>query len=202
MIVSLSGGEPRPLTPILAGRTLDWISANELLAISSDGDHALWINTGGGEPRERAVVRCPLGVWTASLGQLLCSFNGSAQVINLQTDINHEVRIVQSDGMRGGPLAGSEFRLIDGRYPSSSVLTGCSRARAMIRRRTLPSGPSPWSQEFVVKRSARHNSMSPPTARWFTRRGLMRASVGWSVTRRAPRLSHSPSARRIFTATT
>jgi eukaryotic-like serine/threonine-protein kinase len=116
MIVSLSGGEPRPLTPVLAGRTLDWISTNEILAISSDGDHALWINTGGGEPRERAVARCPLGVWTASLDQLLCSFNGSAQVINLQTDITHEVRIVQSDGTRGGPLAGSEFRLIDGRY--------------------------------------------------------------------------------------
>ncbi len=116
MLVSLAGGDPRPLAPVLDGRTLNWISANEILALSTDGDRALWVKPGGGEPRERAIIRCPLGIWTASIGDLLCSFNGAARMINLDTDSTHDVRIVQGDGTPGGPLAGSEFRLIDGRY--------------------------------------------------------------------------------------
>ena len=128
MVVSLAGGEPRPLAPLLDGRMLDWRSADELLALGSDGDRALWINLGGGEPRERAVVRCPLGTWAETMGELLCGFNGSARMINLETDSTHEVRTRQNDGTPGGPLAGSEFRLIDGRYivfiSPDGVLTG------------------------------------------------------------------------------
>ncbi len=116
MVVSLAGGEPRPLAPLLDTRTLDWISDSEIIALGSDGDRALWINSGGGEPREQTIVRCPVGTWTETLGELLCSFNGSARTINLQDSVVHEVRTVQGDGTPGGPLAGSEFRLIDGRY--------------------------------------------------------------------------------------
>jgi serine/threonine-protein kinase len=128
MVASLAGGEPRPLATLLDGRMLDWISADQLLALGSDGDRALWINLGGGEPRERAIVRCPLGVWAATMQELLCGFSGAARMIDLETDSTHEVRTVQDDGTPGGQLAGSEFRLIDGRYlvyiSPDGVLTG------------------------------------------------------------------------------
>jgi serine/threonine-protein kinase len=116
MVVSLAGGEPRPLVPIVGGAMLGWLSPNEILALGSDGDLALRLDPGGSEPSERAIVRCPLGIWAATLGELLCSFNGSARTINLETDATREVRAVQADGTPGGPLAGSDFRLIDGRY--------------------------------------------------------------------------------------
>ena len=115
-VVSLAGGEPRPLAPLLDGRMLDWISTDQLLALGSDGERALWINVGGGEPRERAIVRCPLGTWAPTLGELLCGLNGAARTINLENDSTQEVRTLQDDGTPGGPLAGTEFRLIDGRY--------------------------------------------------------------------------------------
>ena len=116
MVTSLTGGTPRPLATMINSATLDWISPTEILALGSDGDRALWINPGGGEPRERAIVRCPLGAWTASLGELLCSFNGVAGTINLETDATHEVQTTRNDGTPGPALAGSDFRLIDGRY--------------------------------------------------------------------------------------
>ncbi len=116
MVTSLTGGPSRPLATIINGGMLDWVSSSEVLALGSDGDRAVWINPGGGEPRERAIVRCPLGTWTASLSELLCSFNGVARTINLQTDSTHEVKTAQDDGTPGASLAGSEFRLIDGRY--------------------------------------------------------------------------------------
>jgi eukaryotic-like serine/threonine-protein kinase len=116
MVVSLAGGAPRPLAPVVSGAMLGWLSPTEILALGADGDRAFWINPGGGEPRERSIVRCPRGIWTASLGALLCSFNGTAQMINLETGATHQVRTVQADGTPGGPLTGSGFRVIDGRY--------------------------------------------------------------------------------------
>ncbi|MBL0178488.1 MAG: serine/threonine-protein kinase [Gemmatimonadetes bacterium] len=130
MVVSVAGGEPRPLATLLDGRMLDWISADQLLALGSDGDRALWIKLGGGEPRERSIVRCPLGTWAPSMKELLCGFNGAARMIDLETDSTYEVRTLQGDGTPGGPLAGSEFRIIDERYlvfiSPDGVLTGAN----------------------------------------------------------------------------
>jgi len=116
MVVSLAGGAPRAVARILNSGMLGWLSPTEILALGSDGDRALWINPGGGEPREKGIPRCPLGIWAPSLGELLCSFNGLAQTINLETGAAQMVRAVQSDGTPGSPVAGSEFRIIDGRY--------------------------------------------------------------------------------------
>ncbi len=116
MVVSLAGGLPRPVAPITQSAMLGWLTDTEILALGSDGDRALWISPGGGEPRERAIVRCPLGVWAPTIGELLCSFNGAAQTINLETRVTNQVRVMQPDGTPGGPLAGSEFRLIEGQY--------------------------------------------------------------------------------------
>lgn len=116
MVVSLAGGAPRPVASIINGAMLGWLSPTEILSLGSDGDLALWINPGGGAPREKPIPRCPLGIWAPSLGELLCSFNGSAATINLETRAVHQVRAVQGDGTPGGPLGGSEYRLIDGTY--------------------------------------------------------------------------------------
>ncbi len=116
MVVSLAGGAPRPVASIINGGMLGWLSPTEILSLGSDGDRALWINPGGGEPREKPIPRCPLGIWAPSLGELLCSFNGSASTINLESRAVQQLRAVQGDGTPGGPLAGSEFRLIDRHY--------------------------------------------------------------------------------------
>jgi eukaryotic-like serine/threonine-protein kinase len=116
MVTSLAGGAPRAVAPMISGMVLNWLSPTEILALGWDGDRAFWINPGGGEPRERAIVRCPQGIWAPDLGELLCSFNNSATTINLESGATHLVRTVKSDGTAGGPISGSDFRLIDGRY--------------------------------------------------------------------------------------
>ncbi|HET9132826.1 MAG TPA: protein kinase [Gemmatimonadales bacterium] len=116
MVAAIAGGEPRPLAPILDGRTLDWLSATDVVALGSDGDRATWMSLGGGEPRSRTIVRCPLGNWAARANALLCSFNSSARLINLETDSTYDIRTTQPDGTPGGPIAGTEFRLVDGTY--------------------------------------------------------------------------------------
>jgi serine/threonine-protein kinase len=115
-VVPLAGGEPRRVATLLQGSVLDWTSPAEILAIDTDGDRAFWINPGGGEPREKPIVRCPQGIWSATLGEMLCSFNGAASTINLDTRETHQIRTVQADGTPGGPLTGSGFRLVEGRY--------------------------------------------------------------------------------------
>jgi eukaryotic-like serine/threonine-protein kinase len=116
MVAPIAGGAPRPLAPILDGRTLDWISTTEVLALGSDGDRATWINLGGGEPRMRTIERCPLGTWAAEAKALLCSFNSSARFIDLDTDSTANVRTTRPDGTPGSPIAGTEFRLVDGTH--------------------------------------------------------------------------------------
>jgi eukaryotic-like serine/threonine-protein kinase len=116
MVAPIAGGEPRPLAPILDGRTLDWLSPTELVALGSDGDKATWMSLGGGEPRTRTIVRCPLGNWTMGARVLLCSFNNVARLIDLETDSTVDVRTTQPDGSPGSPIAGTEFRLVDDQY--------------------------------------------------------------------------------------
>jgi serine/threonine-protein kinase len=116
MVAPIAGGEPRPLAPILDGRTLDWLSATELVALGSDGDKATWISLGGGEPRTRTIVRCPLGNWVVGTDALLCSFNSTARLMDLETDSTYDVRTTQPNGAPGSPIAGTEFRLVDGKY--------------------------------------------------------------------------------------
>jgi eukaryotic-like serine/threonine-protein kinase len=116
MVAALAGGEPRAVAPLIGGMMLNWLSPTEIFALGWDGDRAFWIDPGGGEPRERAIVRCPLGIWAPELGELLCSFNNSATTINLESRATHLVRTVKGDGTAGAPISGSDFRIIEGRY--------------------------------------------------------------------------------------
>jgi tRNA A-37 threonylcarbamoyl transferase component Bud32 len=116
MLLSLAGGEPRLLLEGGSTDALGWMSNTQLGAGTDDGNRFSWIDAGGGTPRTKAIARCPFGRWVPELGQLLCSYNRSAILLDPESGAVGSIRVARSDGSAGELLVGSAFALVDGRY--------------------------------------------------------------------------------------
>ena len=118
LLVPLSGGEPRRLRqgPIAL---LSWVSPTRLLALESGGFAMQWLDpeTGAieGEP-SRQITRCVFGIWIAEESRLACSFNEGGVIVDPATGERQTIRARNADGTPGGPVTGSGFRVVDGRY--------------------------------------------------------------------------------------
>jgi hypothetical protein len=62
------------------------------------------------------IARCPFGRWVPELGQLICSYNRSAIVLDPESGAVASIRVARADGTAGELLAGTAFLLIDRRY--------------------------------------------------------------------------------------
>jgi serine/threonine-protein kinase len=116
LLLSLAGGEPRLL---LEGRSTDalgWISNTQLGVGTDDGNRFNWIDAGGGTPRTKVIARCPFGRWVPELGQLICSYNRTAIMLDPESGAVGNIRVARPDGTAGELLAGTAFSLVDGRY--------------------------------------------------------------------------------------
>jgi eukaryotic-like serine/threonine-protein kinase len=116
LLLSLAGGEPRLLLDGRSTDALGWMSNTQLGAGTDDGNRFNWIDVGGGTPRTKVIARCPFGRWVPELGQLLCSYNRSAIVLDPESGSVANIRVARPDGTAGELLAGTAFFLIDGRY--------------------------------------------------------------------------------------
>jgi len=116
MLLSLAGGDPRLMLDGKSTDALGWISNTQLGAGTDDGNRFSWIEAAGGTPRTKAIPRCSFGRWIPELGQLICSYNRTASLVDPESGSVGNIRVARSDGTAGELLAGSAFSLIDGRY--------------------------------------------------------------------------------------
>ncbi len=116
LLLSLAGGEPRLLLDGKSTDALGWMSHTQLGASTDDGNRFNWIDAGGGTPRTKLIARCVFGRWVPELGQLICSYNRTAIMLDPESGAVGNIRVARPDGTAGELLAGTAFALIDGRY--------------------------------------------------------------------------------------
>ncbi len=115
MVIPVGGGEPRRLLDGHGPTSLEWISNTAVLAGDIDATRLSWLDPEAGQQRSARIVRC-YGAWIPEDRQLLCTGNGTALVEAPETGTRWTVRVTRPDGSAGGPLNGSAFRLVQGRY--------------------------------------------------------------------------------------
>ncbi len=116
MLAPVAGGESRPAGTAVNATLVSWVSSRQLILVDDDGYRINWIEPGGGVPRTKSVGRCVIGTYEPDLGELICSFNGTAQMMNPESGAVWPIRTVQADGTPGSPVAGSAFRVVERRY--------------------------------------------------------------------------------------
>ena len=115
MVIPVGGGEPRRLLDGHGPTSLEWISNTAVLVGDIDATRLSWLDPEAGQQRSARIVRC-YGAWIPEDRQLLCTGNGTALVEAPETGTRWTVRVTRPDGSVGGPLSGSAFRLVQGRY--------------------------------------------------------------------------------------
>jgi len=116
MLTSLDDKEPRQLMEAVNSTVIGWDTPTRLIVVDNDGYRANWVDPGAGDPRPVPISRCALGSWDAALGELICSFNGIATVINPEQGTTVAIRTANTDGTPGALVAGTAFRVIDQQY--------------------------------------------------------------------------------------
>jgi hypothetical protein len=116
MLLSLAGGDPQLLLDGKSTDALGWISNTQLGAGTDDGNRFSWIDPAGGTPRTKVIPRCSFGRWIPEIGQLICSYNRTASLLDPESGAVGNIRAARPDGTAGELLSGSAFSLVDGRY--------------------------------------------------------------------------------------
>jgi len=137
MVIPFSGGTPKQLYVAGIPATLEWVSANRILVIHTDGSRLTWLDAESGSTEERAIQRCTIGRWIIGEQKLVCSLNGNGAVLNPVTGEQKPMRARNDDGSAGGLAQGSDFRFIDGRYVVFLALDGELRAASWDPERQL-----------------------------------------------------------------
>jgi hypothetical protein len=116
MVAPIGGGSAKQL--IVAGipATIQWLSADQLVLLHSDGNRLTWLDADAGPTRDQAIDRCTLGQWLPETEELLCGLNGTAWTLDIKTNRQHSIFVRAQDGTNAGYVQGSDFRLVDGRY--------------------------------------------------------------------------------------
>ncbi len=116
MVVAIAGGEPRRLLDAQLTATVEWVSPTVLLAAQLDGYRLSWLDPEVGQTRMKDIPRCIFGHWIPEDRQLVCSFNGTATVVEPESGKSWTIHAARPDGSPGSPIVGSAFRVVDGRY--------------------------------------------------------------------------------------
>ena len=142
MIVPIEGGDAELLLDGADPRTLEWASPTSLLFIDFEGSRLSWLDpTGSQRPRSSSTAASlGFGQWIPEDRQVISSRNGSALVMDPETDETWAVRSTLPDGSPGSPLAGSAFRIVEGAY-LVYISDGDLRAARYDRARHLAGRP-------------------------------------------------------------
>ncbi len=117
MIVPMTGGQPRAVADFDGDPWgLRWISPTQLLVVDHDGQRLRWIDPDAGTLDTRPIPYCLDPSWIPEERQVMCNDRGVAQVHDSATGDAWVVRVRTTGGQPSAPLAGSSFRLVDGRY--------------------------------------------------------------------------------------
>ena len=116
MIVPIDGGEPRQLFEGRGPYFFEWISQDTLLLSDLDGTRLSRLDPEGGPARSTMGMRTGFASWSPGDGRLVSSLNGTASVGDPATGQRQPIRSAGPGGAPGAITAGSDFRVIDGRY--------------------------------------------------------------------------------------
>jgi hypothetical protein len=135
MIEPIAGGQARRIADFDGQVTaLEWVSPTRLLVVDIDGYRLRWADAEAGESGARAIPRCVDGQWLADEQRLLCSLGGVGRIIDPATGTTRVVRSRAAAGAAAGPVPGSAFRLVAGRYLVYASPEGDLRAAPYDRR--------------------------------------------------------------------
>jgi eukaryotic-like serine/threonine-protein kinase len=137
MVVPIGGGEPRRLRDGQSPSALRWTSPTTLLLSDLDGNRLTWMDPEGGQPRISPISRCTFAEWIPEDRQLLCSLNSAATVFDPETGRLWPVRSALPDGSEGAAIAGTAFRVLEGRFLVYLSPDGDLRAAPYDRKRHL-----------------------------------------------------------------
>jgi serine/threonine-protein kinase len=124
MVAPITGGEARQILQAENVNSLDWASATELVLTDTDGNRAHWLDAEGGARRSVQITRCALAGYLPEIHKFLCSYNRYAQLFDPETGERWTIRATRPDGTPGSAVAGSAFRLVDGRYLAYVAMDG------------------------------------------------------------------------------
>ena len=117
MIAPLAGGQPRRITDFDGQVTgMDWVSPTRLMVVDVEGYRFRWVDTEAGASDSHAIPRCLDGRWIPAEQRMLCSYGGVGRIIDPVSGAAWVVRGPETVGTGSGPVPGSAFRLVAGKY--------------------------------------------------------------------------------------
>ena len=117
MVVPIRGGQPRRLVDVDGdATTLEWTSATRLIAADADGYRARVLDAQTGEVERHPIARCIDGTWFAEEQQLICALGLVGRVIDPKTGVASLIESRGGEGAAPTVVAGTAFRIIDGKY--------------------------------------------------------------------------------------
>jgi eukaryotic-like serine/threonine-protein kinase len=139
MVVPVEGGEPRRILDGQGVLAVQWLARTVLLVNDIDGNRMTWLDPDAGQQRTARITRCVFQDWIFEDRQWLCAINGNAIVQDPESGTRWTIRAARSDGSVGGPLIGSAFRVVAGRYLVYISADGDLRGARYDRKRHLAS---------------------------------------------------------------
>ncbi|MGA9838467.1 MAG: protein kinase [Gemmatimonadaceae bacterium] len=129
MTVAMAGGQPRAIADFDGDPyALDWITPTTLLVVDQGGLRFRRIDPDAGTVDTHRVPWCFDGSWMPDQRRMLCTFRGVGWVVDPATGGVWALKTRTAGGQPSIPLAGFEFRLVDGRYLVYQVSQGELRA--------------------------------------------------------------------------
>lgn len=120
MVLPIAGGTPRTLLESDPPQTLEWVSGRRLMVVNRDGFNLVWLDPETGIVSQQGIGsffrRCVFARLVGDSGELLCWFNEGISAYDPKTNDAVSLRQRNADGSPGAALAGTSFRVVDGRY--------------------------------------------------------------------------------------
>ena len=138
MLIPIAGGTPRMLLDAQVPDTPEWISNTELFLQQRTGTRFTWLDPEGGVTRTVDGTRaCLVGHWIPEHRQVICSYNGTASIVDPITLEEWNLRVTRPDGSPGALIAGFGFRVVGGAYVLYMSVDGVLRAAPYDHKRHL-----------------------------------------------------------------
>ena len=138
MLIPVAGGTPRMLLDAQVPDTPEWISNTELFLQQRTGTRFTWLDPEGGVTRTVDVTRaCLIGHWIPEHRKVICSYNGTASIVDPISREEWNLRVARPDGSPGALLAGFGFRVVGGAYVLYMSVDGVLRAAPYDHKRHL-----------------------------------------------------------------
>jgi len=138
MLIPIAGGTPRMLLDAQVPDSPEWISNTELFLQQRTGTRFTWLDPEGGVTRMVDGTRaCLVGHWIPEHRQVICSYNGTASIVDPITLEEWNLRVARPDGSPGALIAGFGFRVVGGTYVLFMSVDGVLRAAPYDHKRHL-----------------------------------------------------------------